>query len=261
MVRAGEVSSREAVGAHLARIDQVNPQVNAVRVGLAEQALQAADAADRRRAAGEPLGPLHGVPFTVKECVDVAGTATTNGVAALAGAVAPQDAPAVAHLRAAGAIPIGRTNLPDFQLRWHTDNALAGPTRNPWDPSRTPGGSSGGEAAALATGMTPLGVGTDLGGSLRFPSQCCGTAALRPSLGRVAQAASTEPMDGPIAMQLLSAVGPMARTVADLRLAFEVMRRPSDRDPWYAPVPLPAPAAAGPRPAVAVLPADGLHPE
>lgn len=190
----------------------------------------------------------------------MAGTATTNGVAALAGAVAPLDAPAVAHLREAGAIPIGRTNLPDFQLRWHTDNALAGATRNPWDAALTPGGSSGGEAAALATGMTPLGLGTDLGGSVRFPSQCCGTAALRPTLGRVAQAASTDPADPPLSLQLMSVVGPMARRVGDLRAAFEVLRRPSDRDPWYAPVEVPAQAPGAPL-RVAVVTGLPAHPD
>jgi amidase len=258
MIRSGMVSASEVVAAHLDRIEQVDAEVNAVRVTLAETAMAAAEEADRLLAAGGPVGPLHGVPFTVKECIDVAGTATTNGVVALAEAVAPADAPAVAHLREAGAIPIGRTNLPDFQLRWHTDNDLAGATRNPWDQALTPGGSSGGEAAALATGMTPLGLGTDLGGSLRFPSQCCGTAALRPTLGRVAQAASIEPADPPFGMQLMSVVGPMARRVDDLRAAFEVLRRPSDRDPWYAPVEAGRPG--GPA-RVAVVTGQDTHPD
>ena len=129
----------------------------------------------------------------------------------------------MANLREAGAIPMARTNLPDFALRWHTDNALHGATRNPWDATRTPGGSSGGEAVALATGMTPLGLGNDLGGSLRWPSQCNGTAALRPTLGRVPRATMIEPVDAPISIQLMNAEGPMARHVADLRLALEVM--------------------------------------
>src|SRR5213592_949004 len=170
-LRAGEVSSREAVEAHLARIEDVNPALNALRLVLADEALAAADEADRCRAAGEELGPLGGVPVTVKENLDVAGTPTTMGLTAFAGAIAPEDAPAVAGLRAAGAIAIGRSNLPGRGLRFHTYSEIAGATLNPWAPDRTPGGSSGGEAAALATGMSPLGVGTDLLGSLRWPAQ------------------------------------------------------------------------------------------
>jgi amidase len=237
LIRDRVASSREVVAAHLERIDNVNPVANAVTVTLQGEALSAADAADAAVGRDEPTSPFHGVPFTVKETIDVAGSPTTQGVVALADAVSPLDAPAVAHLRAAGAIPIARTNAPDLALRWHTENALRGRTRNPWDPTRTPGGSSGGEAAALATGMTPLGVGSDLGGSLRWPSACCGTAALRPTLGRVPAASSIEPRDSPLTMQLMAVVGPMARGVLDLRVAAEIMSRPSDRDPWYTPVP------------------------
>ncbi len=186
-IRTKQTSSREVVQAHLGRIAAVNDSIRAVTAVLDESALAAADAADRAVAAGEPLGPLHGVPITVKENIDLTGSANTEGAVALKDAVPPVDAPHVAQMKAAGAIPIGRTNLPDFGLRWHTDNELHGATRNPWNPARTPGGSSGGEAAALATGMTPLGMGNDYGGSLRWPSQCCGTAAIRPSLGRVPQ--------------------------------------------------------------------------
>ena len=174
MIASGEVTSTEVVDAHLARIEEVNPDLNAVTVTLADEARAAAAAVDRAVAAGEPLGPLAGVPFTVKENIDVAGSATTWGVAALAGQIASTDAPMVARLREAGAIPLARTNLPDFAFRWDTESGRAGRTRNPWDPTRTPGGSSGGEAVALATGMTPLGLGNDLGGSLRVPSQMCG---------------------------------------------------------------------------------------
>jgi amidase len=245
-IREGRTSSREVVSAALARIEAVNPAVNAVRVTLADTAMAAAEDADRRLAAGEQVGPLHGVPFTVKENVDVAGSATTHGIAALAEAVAATDAPSVAHLRAAGAIPIARTNMPDFALRWHTDSGIAGATVNPWDSARTPGGSSGGEAVALVTGMTPLGVGNDLGGSLRWPAQCCGIASLRPTLGRVAHATSVPPVDAPLSIQLLNVNGPMARRVEDLRLALEIMSRPSPRDPWHAPVPVEGPALAAP---------------
>lgn len=255
-IRERRVSSREVVEAHLARIESVNGEVNAITAVLRHEALAAADAADRKIAAGDRVGSLHGVPFTVKENIDVAGSATTQGVNALAGALPDLDAPQVAGLREAGAIPIGRTNMPDFALRWHTDNALHGATRNPWDPARTPGGSSGGEAVALATGMTPLGLGNDLGGSLRYPSQCTGIAAIRPSLGRVPHAGTIEPVDAPISIQLYNSEGSMARHVADLRLALEEMIKPSWRDPWYVPLPLAGPPSARPiRIAIVIDPA------
>ncbi|TMB98090.1 MAG: amidase [Chloroflexi bacterium] len=262
-IRQKQVSSREVITAYLARIDAVNPPLNAITRVLGEEALAAADSADKKLAAGEKTGPLHGVPFTVKENIDLAGSATTQGVAALAEADPGLDAPQVANLREAGAIPMARTNLPDFALRWHTDNKLRGATRNPWDPKRTPGGSSGGEAVALATGMTPLGLGNDLGGSLRWPSQCNGTSALRPSLGRVPRATTIEPVDGPISFQLMYAEGPMARHVADLRVALEVMARPSWRDPWHAPVPMAGPPPSRPiRVAMVVDPAGkGTSPQ
>ncbi len=237
-IRERRASSREVIDAHLARIEAVNEKVNAITEVLAERARQAAAEADRRLAAGEPVGPLHGVPFTVKENVDLTGTPTTWGVVALKEAVPAIDAPHVAHMLDAGAIPLGRTNLPDFALRYHSDNVLHGAVRNPWDASRTAGGSSGGEAAALATGMTPLGVGNDLGGSLRWPAQCNAICSMKPTLGRVPQATVIEPVDSPISIQLMSVQGPMARRVADLRLGLDVMSRPSGRDPWYVPAPL-----------------------
>ena len=237
-IRKRSFSSVEAVQSHLDRIEQVNPSLNALTRVLQEEALAAAAEVDAGLARGDSPGPLGGVPFTVKENIDLAGTATTWGMAALAGAEAPIDAPQVANLRQAGAIPIGRSNLPDFALRWHTDNGLHGATINPFDRSLTPGGSSGGEAVALATGMTPLGLGNDLGGSLRWPAQCCGTASIRPTLGRVPSATVIEPSDPLIGIQLMNAQGPMARKVEDLRLALQLMCRPSDRDPWYVPAPL-----------------------
>ena len=246
-IRTKEVSAREVVQAHLDRIAAVNDKVNAVTVVLGESALAGADAADRSVAAGGPLGPLHGVPITVKENIEMVGSAYTEGVLALKDAVPPVDAPHVAQVKAAGAIPIGRTNLPDFGLRWHTDNDLRGATRNPWNPARTPGGSSGGEAAALATGMTPLGLGNDYGGSLRWPSQCCGTAALRPTLGRVAFHSALAPAESPLTIQLFAVQGPMARHVRDLRLGLAAMSGPDSRDPWWTPAPLPVPAPARPR--------------
>ncbi len=246
LIATGEVTSSEVIEAHLARIDEVNPDLNAVTVTLADEARTAAAAVDRAVAAGEPLGPLAGVPFTVKENIDVAGSATTWGVAALAEQVASADAPMVARLREAGAIPFARTNLPDFAFRWHTESGRAGHTRNPWDPARTPGGSSGGEAVALATGMTPLGLGNDLGGSLRVPAQMCGIAAIKPSRGRVAEGAVTEPAVQPISIQMTECAGPMARRVADLRLALGILSAPDARDPRWVPAPLRGPAVDGP---------------
>jgi amidase len=231
MIRGREVSSREVIQAHLDRIEAVNPYLNAVVRVLPEQALAAADAADRASTGGSELGPLHGVPFTVKENIDLAGTPTTQGVPALADAVAAVDAPQVERLRAAGAIPIGRTNLPDFGLRVHTDSALHGLTRNPWDPARTAGGSSGGEAAALATGMSPLGLGNDLGGSLRNPAHCCGVASIKPSTGSVPAATVIPAFENlPIALQLMAVEGVLARRVADVRAGFSAIAGQHPRD-------------------------------
>jgi amidase len=262
-IREREVSAREVVQAHLERIDECNPKVRAVTSVLADEGLAAADAADAAVARGEELGPLHGVPMTVKENVDVAGSATTQGVTALARAVPPVDAPHVAQLRRAGAIAIGRTNLPDFGLRWHTENGLHGATRNPWDASRTPGGSSGGDAAALATGMTPLGNGNDYGGSLRVPSQFCGTAAIRPTLGRVAQHDALAPSEPTMTLQLFAVQGPMARCVRDLRVALAAMSDRDGRDPWWTPAPLAgeSEASAVPVAVVACPPGGGVHPD
>jgi amidase len=245
-IRSRQTSSQEVIESHLRRIEAVNPSVNAVTVVLGEQAVEAAKAADRAVADGDDLPRLHGVPCTVKENIDLAGTPTTSGVRTLTGAYPRQDAPNVERIRAAGAIPIGRTNCPDLGIRWHADSELRGATVNPWDRSRTPGGSSGGEAAALATGMSPLGVGGDLGGSLRWPAQCCGIGSLKPTLGRIPHATTIEPVDAPISVQLMLVEGPMARRVADLRAAFEVMAGPTWRDPWTVPAPLRGPEPAKP---------------
>ena len=246
LIRRGQVTSGEVVEAYLARIEAVNPDINAVTVTLADEARAAASQVDRAIAAGEPVGVLAGVPFSVKENIDIAGSATTWGVSAFAGQIARSDAPPVARMREAGAIPFARTNLPDFAFRWDTVNGHAGRTRNPWDPERTPGGSSGGEAAALAVGMTPLGLGNDLGGSLRVPSQMCGTTALRPSRGRVPNSAVTQPWPEPMAIQLANSQGPMSRRVTDLRVALEVMSAPDTRDPRWVPAPLRGPTSARP---------------
>ena len=237
LIRSGEVSSREVVEAHLARIEQVDGYLGAITVTLRESALAAADAADR----SDARGPLHGIPFTVKENLDCLGSATTHGVPVLRDALPYADAPAVARLKAAGAIPIGRTNLSEMGLRLCTSNPLRGRTLNPYDRRLTVGGSSGGDAAAVATGMAPLGIGSDMGGSLRIPAQCCGVSTLKPTTGRIAHAASLEPQDHGMAGQAMLALGPLARSVADLRLSLSILAGRDIRDPRSVDVPLEGP--------------------
>jgi amidase len=255
-IRTRQASSVEVVEAHLRRIEAVNPSVNALVIVLGEQALEAAKAADRAVVAGDEVLPFRGVPFTIKENIDVAGTPTTQGFKALAQAYPTRDAPIVERMKAAGAIPIGRTNLPSGAIRWHCESELWGATINPWDRTRTSGASSAGEAAAIATGMSPLGLGSDGLGSLRHPAQCCGVAALKPTLGRVPQASSIEPEYSTIGVQLTAVTGPLARRVADLRAAFGVLAGPTWRDPWTVPAPLHGPQLRKPvRVALVVDPA------
>jgi amidase len=257
-IASRQLSSVEVVDAHLNRIDAVNPALNAVVRVLADEARASALLADKRLAAGEVAGPLHGVPFTVKENIDMAGLPTTWGVPALAKAVVPADAPVVERMRAAGAIPIGRTNLPDMALRVHTVSSLHGLTRNPWHPGRTAGGSSGGEAAALASGMSPIGLGNDIGGSLRNPANACGIASIRPSAGRVPDAGYVPAEDRLLAVQLMNVQGPMARRVADVRLGLRVLMGAHPRDPWSIDAPFDGPPPARPiRVAVLAEPPGG----
>ncbi|RSS58168.1 indole acetimide hydrolase, partial [Streptomyces sp. WAC07061] len=239
-VRGGEVSAVELVQSHLERIAEVNPAVNAVTQLMADRALEAAAATDRRRAAGEALGPLAGVPFTVKETTPVEGVPTTFGVERFRHLTAAADAPPVARLRAAGAVPIGHSNMPTLVLAgMHTRSELFGDTANPWDPARTPGGSSGGDAAAVATGMAALGLGNDSGGSIRVPAQFCGVAGLKPTTGRFpADHRVLGPDDPGPASQALVTDGPLARRVGDLRLAYEALAGADPRDPRSVPVPL-----------------------
>ncbi|MFK8022455.1 MAG: amidase [Ilumatobacter sp.] len=229
-IREREVTSRAVVEAHLARIDAVNGHLNAIVRRLDDEALAAADAADAAADRGDALGPFHGVPMTVKENVDLAGFPTTQGVPALADAIATADAPAVERLKAAGAIPIGRTNLPDFGLRVSTDSSLHGLTRNPHHPARTAGGSSGGEASAIASGMSPFGIGNDIGGSLRNPAHCCGIASIKPSVGVVPHASTLPPIVKSLSVQQMAVEATMARTVADVRASFELIVGPDPRD-------------------------------
>src|SRR5215467_3695445 len=253
-----QLSSAEVIDAHLARIDAVNPALNAVVRVLADEARAAAALADKKLAAGETVGPLHGVPFTVKENIDMAGLPTTWGLPALAQAIVPADSPVVERMRAAGAIPIGRTNLPDMALRVHTVSSLHGLTKNPWHPGRTAGGSSGVEASALASGMTPLGLGNDIGGSLRNPANACGIASIRPSAGRVPDAGYVPTQEHLLAVQLMDVQGPMARRVADVRLGLRILIGAHPRDPWSIDAPFEGPALARPiRVAVMAEPPGG----
>ena len=238
LIRKKDVSSREVVESHLNRIEAVNPAVNAVTRVLADSALDAADQAD----ASPALGPLHGVPFTIKENIDCVGSPTTQGVPAMADAMPSQDAPVVERMKLAGAIPLARTNLPEFGLRIHTDNPLHGLTRNPWDSMRTAGGSSGGEGVALATGMSPIGLGNDIGGSLRNPAFCSGITSIKATTGRIPWASSIEPISQPIAYSLMVAEGPMARSVKDIKLALEFLSGRDVRDPTSVTAPLEGPA-------------------
>ena len=246
LIARRDVSSREVIAAHLARIAAVNPRINAMPVVLERSALAGADAVDRAIKRGERGGPLRGVPISIKTNIDLVGQPTTHGVPMFANAMPTHDHPMVERMKAAGAIPIGRTNMPDMGLRLHTDSALYGLTRNPWNLGRTVGGSSGGEAAALATGMSPLGLGNDIGGSLRNPAFCCGIASLKPSFGRIPHASSLEPASGALVSQMMAVQGPMARTVADLRVALAILAGPHPRDPMSYPAPLDAPAPQTP---------------
>ncbi|MCF6525975.1 amidase [Streptomyces sp. JJ36] len=263
-VRGAHVSAAELVDSHLDRIAEVNPRVNAVTQLLAERARETARQTDRRRAAGEALGPLAGVPFTVKESTAVAGVPTTLGAERFRDLVAPADAPPVARLRAAGAIPIGHSNIPTLILAgMHTRSELYGDTVNPWDGSRTPGGSSGGDAVAVATGMAALGLGNDSGGSVRIPAQFCGVAGLKPTTGRFpADHRVLGPDDPGPASQMLVTDGPLARSVGDLRLAYEVLAGTDPRDPRAVPVPAYGEELPGPvRVAVVADPGGrGVHP-
>lgn len=240
-VAARTLSAREITEAALARLDAVNPALNAVIVPLHDEARAAAAALDAAMAGGQPAGLLAGVPVTVKINVDQAGHATSNGLVTQKDHRATHDNPVVANLRRAGAIVIGRTNAPAFSLRWFTSNNLHGHTRNPWDAGLTPGGSSGGAAAATAAGIGAIGHGTDIGGSVRYPAYACGIHGIRPTLGRVPAWNGALP-ERDIGAQLMAVSGPLARSVGDLRLALAAMSAPDVRDPWYVPVPLTGPA-------------------
>jgi Asp-tRNA(Asn)/Glu-tRNA(Gln) amidotransferase A subunit family amidase len=235
-IRKKRISPVELVDAHLAQIEKLNPKFNAFVQVDAERARRAARDAEIAVMEEKTLGPLHGVPLSLKSSLEVAGMRCEAGTRLRAGLVATQDAPLVARLKHAGAIVLGMTNAPEFLMAWETDNLLYGRTHNPWDVERTPGGSSGGEAAAIAAGMSAGGVGSDGGGSIRVPAHFSGICGLKPTPGRIPATGHYPVSAGPFAF--IGAVGPMARTVADLKVLFEVLQGPDIGDPCAAPVPV-----------------------
>jgi amidase len=238
-IRQKELSAVEVVEAHLRRIEEVNPTLNAV-VTLADDALDQARAADTSAARGEWQGPLHGVPMTIKDSFDTAGVVSTWGTPGRRSFVPEKDATAVARMKAAGAILLGKTNTSEFTLSFYTNNPIFGPTRNPYNPERMSGGSSGGAAAIVAAGGSPVDLGTDTGGSVRLPAHFCGIAGIRPTTGRVPRTGHAVPFGG--LMDSLTQVGPLARTVADLNLVLSIIAGPDGVDPYIVPMPLKDPA-------------------
>lgn len=237
MVRSGEVSAAEVALSCLGRYDSVNHEINAVVQAFADETLRMARAVDARIAAGEDPGPMAGVPVTIKVNVDQAGHATTNGLKLARDLVAEHDSPVVSSLRAAGAVIVGRTNTPAFSLRWFCRNDLHGETLNPVNPEVTPGGSSGGAAAAVAAGLCAIGHGTDIGGSIRYPAYACGLYGLRPTLGRIA-AYNASGAERHIGGQIMAVSGPLTRSVDDIEMGLRAMMVPDPRDPWHVPAPL-----------------------
>src|SRR5262249_35740158 len=242
LVRTRKASAREAAEAALQRLDAVNPKLNALVAHQPELVRQRADAIDRMVAGGEDPGPLAGVPVTTKINVDQAGFATSNGTRLQKDLVARFNSPVVDNLLRAGAVILGRSNAPAFALRWFTSNLLHGSTRNPRASSLTPGGSSGGAAAAVASGIGNLAHGTDIGGSIRYPAYACGVHGLPPSLGRVPAYNASSPHHG-LGPHLMAVAGPIGRTIAELRAGLVAMSAPDPRDPWWMPAPLAGPAA------------------
>jgi amidase len=256
LVQSRQVSAVEVAQAALARLAQVNPALNAIVDHRPDEVLAQARAVDAALARGDDPGPLSGVPVTTKVNIDQAGYATTNGLRSQRDLVAQSNSPVAESLLRAGAVLLGRTNTPAFSYRWFTGNQLHGVTRNPRDPALTPGGSSGGAAAAVASGMGHLAHGTDIAGSIRYPAYACGVHGLRPSFGRVAAWNPTAGADRVIGGQLMAVSGPIARSIDDLRLGLQVMARPDARDPWWVPAPLAWPDS--PRRAVVCLRPDGM---
>jgi amidase len=241
MIREGAVSATELVSAHLKRIDEINPKLNAVVEVLRDSALRAAKEVDRRRAAGETMRPLEGVPFSVKDSIEVEGTVCSAGTLGFQDRARSQtDATLVARLRDAGAIPIARTNLPDLLFAFESDNLIFGRTNNPYDLTRTCGGSSGGEAALIAAGGSPFGLGSDAAGSVRLPAHYCGIASLKPTSGRLARTGHVPAAGG--WLEMVWQIGPMARRVEDLWTMMPILAGLDGTDRTVVPIPYGDPA-------------------
>ncbi|NKC15648.1 MAG: amidase [Gammaproteobacteria bacterium] len=246
-IRQREFTCVEVMQSVLERIGANNPRLNAVVHLDADAALDGARAADAAIAARRPLGPLHGIPVTIKENIDVEGQATPNGLPAFKDLIAPADSPVTRNLRRAGAIIMGRTNTPELSMRADTDNPLRGRTFNPWDGQASAGGSSGGAGAAAAAGFGPIHHGNDIGGSLRFPSFCCGVTSVKPSFGRIPAFNPSATAERGMLAQLMSVQGAICREVRDVRLATGAMAKGDPRDPWWVPAPFAGwPASATP---------------
>ncbi len=243
LIQTGQVSAVEAVRASVERMHAVNPALNAVVTDLSDAALERATALD---AAKGPKGPLHGVPITIKINIDQKGEASSNGVVAFKDLRAPGDAPLVKNLLDAGAVVIGRTNVPEFSRRCDTDNPIYGRTWNPWGRHVSPGGSSGGAGSAVAAGIGALAHGNDIGGSLRFPAAANGVVTVKPGVGRVPVYNPSQTAERGILAQQMSAQGLLARSARDLHLSMPAMIAPDARDPFHVPLPWRGPALEGP---------------
>src|SRR6201990_577051 len=257
LIKSKKVSAKEAATAALARLDAVNPAINAVVDHRPADVLAQAGAIDAAIARNEDAGPLAGVPVTVKVNIDQAGFATTNGLKLQRDVIAKTNSPVVDNLVKAGAVLLGRTNCPAFSYRWFTTNLIHGDTKNPRDPSITPGGSSGGAASAVAAGIGHIAHGTDIAGSIRYRAYACGVHGRRATLGRVAAFNAAVP-ERTIGAQLEAVSGPLARTIKDLRISLAAMSARDPRDPWWVPAPLDGPLA--PKRAALCLNPDGLDP-
>src|SRR3954471_4264850 len=255
LIRSKKISAKDAATAALARLDAVNPKINAVVEHRPEDVQAQAGRIDAAIARGEDAGPLAGVPVTVKVNIDQQGYATTNGLKLQRDVIANSNSPVIDNLRKAGAVILGRTNCPAFSYRWFTTNLIHGATKNPRDPSLTPGASPGGAGAADAPGIGHIAHGTDIAGSIRYPAYACGVHGLRPTLGRVAAFNASLP-ERTIGPQISAVSGPLARTVDDLRIALAAMSTQDLRDPWWVPAPLEG--AATPKRAALCFEPDGL---
>jgi amidase len=255
LIRSEKVSAKEVASAALARLDAVNPSINAVVDHRPADVLAQAGAIDAAIAGNQDLGPLAGVPVTVKVNIDQQGFATTNGLKLQRDVIAATNSPVIDNLRKAGAVILGRTNCPAFSYRWFTTNLIHGDTKNPRDPGITPGGSSGGAGAAVAAGIGHIAHGTDIAGSIRYPAYACGVHGLRPTVGRIAAFNASLP-ERTIGPQISAVSGPLAHTIGDLRIALAAMSGKDARDPWWVPAPLEGPAK--PKRAALCLRPDGL---